>query len=55
MRRALQKAAPHAFRPPAANPAARPGRPETRKTAPPARTAPKAVVNGAAEEGWEEF
>jgi methyl-accepting chemotaxis protein len=62
MRRELQKAAPHAFRPPAKAP---PGRAEARPVganlrpdahkpaARPARPAPKAVANGA--DDWEEF
>jgi methyl-accepting chemotaxis protein len=52
MRRQLRKAAPHAFATPAK--AAGP-RVEARK---PVRTAPRAVVNGAAAaaaDGWEEF
>jgi hypothetical protein len=52
MRRQLRKAAPHAFATPAK--AAGP-RVEARK---PVRTAPRAVVNGAAaaaDDGWEEF
>jgi methyl-accepting chemotaxis protein len=58
LRRQLQKAAPHAFRAPAKPPAAA-SRNEPRKAArpapAPARPQPKAVVNAAAEEGWEEF
>jgi methyl-accepting chemotaxis protein len=59
MRRELQKAAPHAFRPPAKAPGAGAPRAEMRKSVPqPARATPKAVVNGApagGAAGWEEF
>lgn len=60
MRRELQKAAPHAFRPgPKATPA-NSARAETRKPASrPVRSAAKAVVNGgsvgAGEDAWQEF
>ena len=54
MRRELQKAAPHAFKPPAKAAPRVAARPEPAKAA---RPAPKAVVNGAAGGGddWEEF
>ncbi|MGA2794357.1 MAG: methyl-accepting chemotaxis protein, partial [Roseiarcus sp.] len=61
MRRELEKAAPHAFRPPAKAAAVNGARGETRKPAArPARAAPKAMVaNGAPVsadgDGWEEF
>jgi methyl-accepting chemotaxis protein len=67
MRRQLEKAAPHAFRPapkPVAAKGSRPvvrvaasnARPEARKEAAgPARAASKAVANGADGNSWEEF
>jgi len=67
MRRQLQKAAPHVFRPSAKAPVAigsraevravtSNARPEARKEAArPARAASKAVANGAEGNGWEEF
>jgi len=58
MRRQLQKAAPHALRPPTKTPAAGGASQPTRKPAArPARAAAKAVVNGHGVGGddWEEF